>query len=79
MRPRFQDPKVLKRSDVARPYYYMQAFVPTVTSSGVIRKRQNFRLGYCNETTLSQAKAEKQRLLAGVNSGSTLIRAQLPF
>ena len=78
MRPRFQDPAIVKRIGVPRPYWYMRAFVPVYTAAaGLVRERKTFRLGFCDETTLSAAKAEKQRLLAGVNSGTSIARAQI--
>jgi integrase len=80
MRPRYQDPKIRKRTDVPRPYWYIRAFVPVYTARhGLTRERKSMRLGFCDETTLTAAKAEKQRVLAGVNSGATLIRAQVPL
>jgi len=79
MNQRFQDPKILTRSDVSRPFYYILASVPVVTPSGLKRKRQPFRLGFCDETTMKRAKAIKQQVLAPINAGLSLIQSQIPF
>src|SRR6516162_380312 len=76
---RYQDPKVLTRADVSRPFYYILASVPVVTADGLRRKRQSFQLGFCDETTMKQAKAKKQQILAPINAGRFLIQSQIPF
>src|ERR1039457_6679812 len=69
MKQRYQDPKILKRSDVGRPFFYILASVPVVTSAGMKRKRQSFPLGFCDEITMREAKARKQQILAPINAG----------
>ncbi len=76
---RYQDPKILTRADVARPFYYILASVPVVTAEGLKRKRQSFQLGFCDEITMKQAKARKQQILAPINAGRCLIQSQIPF
>ena len=76
---RYQDPKILTRGDVSRPFYYMLAAVPVVTAEGLKRKRQSFQLGFCDEITVRQAKARKQQILAPINAGRCLIQSQIPF
>jgi integrase len=76
---RFQDPKILTRADVARPFYYILATVPVVTAEGLRRKRQSFQLGFCDEITMKAAKARKQQILAPINAGRCLIQSQIPF
>ncbi len=76
---RYQDPKILTRADVSRPFYYMLAAVPVVTAEGLKRKRQSFQLGFCDEITVRQAKARKQQILAPINAGRCLIQSQIPF
>ena len=79
MKTRYQDPKILKRSDVSRPFYYVLATVPVVTAEGLKRKRQPFNLGFCDEVTMREAKARKQQILAPINAGKFLIQSQIPF
>jgi len=79
MKQRYQDPKVLTRADVRRPFYYILASVPVVTSAGLQHKRRSFPLGFCNEITMKQAKARKQQILAPINEGRFLIQSQIPF
>src|SRR6185369_7470628 len=76
---RYQDPKILTRADVKRPFYYLLASVPVVTSEGLRHKRQSFQLGFCDETTMRQANARKQQILAPINGGRFLIQSQIPF
>jgi integrase len=76
---RYQDPKILTRTDVSRSYYYILASVPVVTAAGLRRKRQSFQLGFCDEITIREAKARKQQILAPINAGRFLIQSQIPF
>lgn len=79
-RRRYQRPSVLKRTDVARPYWYVRARVDVRARDGSIRRtRKSLFLGYCPTTTdvalraereeVTKREAERQRdtLLAGVN------------
>jgi integrase len=79
MRQRYQDPKILKRSDVSRPFYYVLAAVPVIMPGGVKRMRQSHRLGFCDEISLREAKARKQQLMARINAGLFMIQSQFPF
>jgi hypothetical protein len=79
MKFRHQDPKILTRTDVSRPFYYVLATVPVVTSEGIKRKRQSFQLGFCNEITMKQARARREQILAPINAGRCLIQSQVPF
>ena len=76
---RYQDPKILTRADVSRPFYYILASVPVVTSEGLRRKRQPFHLGFCDEITMKKAKGRKQEILAPINAGRFLIQSQIPI
>ena len=76
---RYQDPKILTRADVSRPFFYILAAVPVVTAEGLIRKRQSFQLGFCDEITMREAKARKQQILAPINAGRCLIQSQISF
>ncbi len=79
MKTRYQDPKILTRTDVRRPFYYILASVPVVTPGGIQRKRQSFQLGFCDEISMKQARGMKQQILAPVNAGRSLIQSQVPF
>jgi integrase len=79
MKQRYQDPKILKRGDVSRPFYYILASVPVVSAEGLKRKRQSFQLGFCDKITIRQAKASKERILAPINAGKFLTQSQIPF
>jgi integrase len=79
MKFRYQDPKILTRTDVSRPFYYILATVPVVTHEGLKRKRQSFQLGFCDEITMKQARARRDQILAPVNAGRCLIQSQVPF
>jgi len=79
MKKRYQDPSILRRSDVKRPFYYVLVSVPIVTSEGLVRKRQSFPLGFCDEITMGEAKARKQQILAPVNADKFIIQSQIRF
>lgn len=76
---RYQDPKIQTRADVKRPFYFIRPYVPTVTATGVERKKQSQPLGFCDEITMREAKARKQQIMASINAGKFLIQAQIPF
>ena len=76
---RYQDPKILTRVDVKRPFYYILASVPVVTAEGLRRKRQPFHIGFCDEITMKQAKARKQQIMAPINAGRFMVQSQIPF
>jgi integrase len=79
MKQRYQDPKILTRTDVARPFYYILVSVPVVTPEGLRRKRQSFQLGFCDEITMREAKSRKQQILAPINAGNSIIQSQIRF
>jgi integrase len=76
---RYQDPKILTRADVKRPFFYILASVPVVTAEGLRRKRQPFHLGFCDETSMKQAKGQKQQIMAPINAGRFMVQSQIPF
>ncbi len=76
---RWQDPKIEKRSDVARPYWFIRPVVPIVASEGIARKQRPIRLGFCDEMGERKAKQAKQSIMATVNQGKFLVECQLPF
>lgn len=76
---RIQDPKV-ERVGERRPYYRIRVTQPVVGPDCVLtRKRDSVFLGFCDETTLGEAKAKKQHILAALNCGPLVIQSQLPF
>jgi len=79
MKQRYQDPKILTRTDVSRPFYYILATVPVVTADGLKRKRRSLQLGFCDEITMREAKAKKQQVLAPINAGRFVIQSQILF
>jgi integrase len=77
---RYQDPKVLTRKDVPRPFFYILVSCPVLTDTGELtHKRKPMRLGYCDETTMREAKEAKKVILAEANNGRGLLQAQIPF
>jgi integrase len=76
---RYQDPKIRIRSDVSRPFYYIQPYVAEFHADGIKRVRKNIQLGFCDEITIRKAKAEKERVMATVNAGRFVIQSQIPF
>jgi integrase len=76
---RYQDPKILTRKDVSRPFYYILAALPVVTATGIKRKRQSFQLGFCDEISMRQANSRKQQILAPINAGRFIVQSQVPF
>jgi len=76
---RFQDPKIQKRTDVPRPYYFIRPYVPLFASDGLVRRQQAMKLGYCDEMNIRQAKARKEQVMATVNAGKFVIQSQVAF
>jgi hypothetical protein len=76
---RWQDPKIEIRSDVKRPFYFIRPFVPVVTPDGIIRKQKSIPLGFCDEMSMTKAKARKQEIMATVNAGKFMVQSQIPF
>lgn len=76
---RYQDPKIHIRSDVARPFYYIQPYIAELTANGVKRTRKNIQLGFCDKMTMRQAKACKEQFMATINAGRFVLQSQIPF
>jgi hypothetical protein len=76
---RHQDPKIEKRTDVARPYFFIRPYIPVKTESGIVRKQKRIPLGYLDEMTIKQAKVAKEEFMATVNAGKYLLQGQIPF
>jgi len=53
----YQNGKLLKRTDVARPYYYVQVTAPIIGSEGKRKKgRKKERLGFCDEIIRAKSR-----------------------
>lgn len=76
---RFQDPKIQTRTDVARPFYFIRPYVPVVTSDRIERKQKVIAIGFCDETSMREAKALKQQVMATVNAGRFVLQSQIQF
>ena len=76
---RWQDPKIETRADAPRPYYYIRPYVPQAGSAGLQRIQKRIALGYCDETTMRQAHARKQEIMAPINQGKFILQAQIRF
>jgi len=76
---RYQDPKIQKRTDVPRPYFFIRPYVPLFTADGLVRRQQAMKLGYCDEMNMRQAKARKEQVMATVNAGKFVIQSQIAF
>jgi hypothetical protein len=60
---RQQNPKIQKRKDVPRPFFYIRPVVPTV-----VRKQMRITLGFCDEMSKKEAKAAKAKIMAQINT-----------
>ncbi|MGC4051001.1 MAG: tyrosine-type recombinase/integrase [Paludibaculum sp.] len=75
---RYQDPQI-ETKGTRRKYYEIRPYVPIVKDGKIIRDRKRIRLGWCDEITLRQAKAEKQQIMATLNCGRGVVQAQIPM
>lgn len=76
---RHQDPAIERRG-VGEQFYCIRPYVPTVTKDGAVeRVRKTFRLGDLSDTTLKEARREKERIMAAINGGSMALQCQMPF
>lgn len=80
MSKRWQDPAILIRSDVKRPYYFIRPYIPVPGTEGMDRKQRPIRLAFVDEKP-SERKlmALKQEAMAAVNQGKFLLQAQIRF
>lgn len=78
---RYRDPQIEKRTDVKRPFWFIRTPVPVfdATAGRMARKTQVFRLGFCDEMTMGKAKLEKAKILAALDGGKTVAKAQITF
>jgi len=78
--PRFQDPSILLRSDVAEPFYYIRPVIPRLTPNGIERKQEVRRLGLAKDlNSKKKREAAKQAIMAEINKGSKFLSAQIPL
>jgi integrase len=73
---RFQDPSIQKTRG-KNPKYFIRPVVPQWTEQGIERRQKTITLGRCSEMTIKQAAREKQRVMAEINGGQTLITGQI--
>jgi hypothetical protein len=64
---------------VTRPFFYIQPFVPIFTAPGMVRKRKNIPLGFCDEMAMGEAKRAKKQIMATVNAPECIAQSQVPF
>ncbi len=76
---RYQDPKIQTRTDVDRPFYFIRPYVPVITSDRIERKQKSIPIGFCDETSMREAKARKQQVMATVNAGRFVLQSQIQF
>lgn len=73
---RTQGGQLERRDDVARPYYFVRAKIPTIDRSG---KRKAHVLGFCDQMTRKEALKARGELLDLANSGRLLLQSQIRF
>ncbi len=79
---RFQNPRIERRADVARPYWFIRASVPHVQPDGsIIRRRTRIVLAHCDERKLTRSELERRKAaaLAPVNDGRSMVVSQIRF
>lgn len=73
---RYQDPQIETQGDPRR-WYEIRPYVPVLAGGRLVRRRKRIRLGWCDEMTLRQAKAEKQNIMATLNCGRAVVQSQI--
>jgi integrase len=76
---RHQDPKIIKRTDCRRPFWFIRPYILVKTEQGVTRQQRRIPLGFCDETTMKQARVAKAEFMATVNAGKYLLQGQILF
>src|SRR5215472_14372168 len=76
---RYQNPKLEKRKDVERPFYFVRVIVPRLTAEGKKRKREVMFIGYTDEIGQKDAEKRRSKILEVVNAGRFLAQSQLLF
>lgn len=76
-RRRWQQPKLLKRIDVARPYWYCRYRADVLGKEK--RKRPVKDFGYCDEVTETEAKAALAEFVLEINDAPKILTGQVPF
>jgi integrase len=80
MSTRWQDPAILTRKDVPRPYYYIRPYVPVAGSAGLKRKQKPIPLAYLDEKRSTRwLEQRKQEIMAPINQGKFILQAQIRF
>lgn len=76
---KYQNPKLEKRTDVARPFYFIRISVVKITESGRKRKREVRFIGYVDKISAKEANRIRAEVLEVVNEGRALIQSQMRF
>lgn len=76
---RYQDPAIETAHNAPRPYYFIRPYRADFSTGSYVRKRRLIRLGYIDETSMTEAKRRKQEIMAQINQGKLLLSAQIPF
>jgi integrase len=76
---RYQDPKIERRTDGKRDYWFIRPYIPVVTPQGTVRKQKRVPLGFCDAMTLKQARVAKSEYMTPINAGKFFLQAQLLF
>jgi integrase len=76
---RYQDPKIQTRSDVKRPFYYIQPYVPELTPQGLVRRKKKIALGFVDEMSMRKAKSAKEQYMSTINAQKFIAQSQVPF
>jgi integrase len=77
---RYQDPKIEIKGAKGKEYYQIRPYVRRLTPDGLVPERKPLKLGpVSKDFTMSNAKAEKQRIMATINAGRFLVQSQVQF
>lgn len=76
---KYQNPKLEKRTDVARPFYFIRVSVVKITDQGRKRKREVRFLGYVDKVSVKEASKTRAEVLEVVNEGRSLVQSQMRF
>jgi integrase len=81
MPKKYQSPKLEKRQDVKRPYYFIRVHVPArvQTDGGSSRKREPRILGFADEITHKEAMSRRAEVLELINAGRVMVQSQFKF
>ena len=81
MPKKYQSPKLEKRQDVRRPYYFIRVHVRArvQVDGGKSRKREPRILGFADEITHKEAMTRRAEVLDLINAGRVMVQSQFKF